>query len=63
MGGGQFWTPITRDRGSIFYADQHVEAGIAQEALHEVPQVRVLNRVRDIAAEIHTIFAKCSPRS
>ena len=21
--GGQFWTPITPDRGSIFHADQH----------------------------------------
>ena len=41
----------------------HYNAGIAQEALHEAPHVRGLNRVRDIAAEIHTIFAKCSPRS
>ena len=23
MGGGQFWTPITPNRGSIFHADQH----------------------------------------
>ena len=23
-GGGQFWTPITPDRGSIFHADQHI---------------------------------------
>ena len=23
--GGQFWTPITPDRGSIFHADQHLK--------------------------------------
>ena len=47
MGGGQFWTPITPNRGSIFHADQHLDYHIEfDHAFYSVPHALIGRRVR-----------------
>ena len=61
--GGQFWTPITPDRGSIFHADQQVEEARLRRAANRRGLILRKCRRRDHNAIDYGLYALIDPDS